>query len=118
MTLPDMFLPSPSDLLVNLNDCKDLVTTLLTELPTMFSQSNHTQSALGAALQAAYKMASPTGGGIFNNCGSLKIGKVTLSMDEYTVRSKLRVQLSRHSNLLLTCQIKPCECHCSERNIR
>ena len=57
----DMFLPSPSDLLVNLNACRNLVETLLTELPGMFAQSGATQSALGAALQAAYKMTSPTG---------------------------------------------------------
>ena len=30
----------------------------------MFETSHHTQSALGAALQAAYKMAAPTGGRI------------------------------------------------------
>ena len=56
-----MFLPSPSDLLVNLSDCKTLVLQLLAELPTMFRESHSTDSALGAALQAAYKMASPTG---------------------------------------------------------
>ncbi len=56
-----MFLPSPSDLLVNLHECRDLVTTLLSELPNMFAHSNHTQAALGAALQAAYKMTAPTG---------------------------------------------------------
>ena len=59
--IDDMFLPSPSDLLVNLNDCKKLVEGLLEELPTMFTESYQTQSALGAALQAAYKMAAPTG---------------------------------------------------------
>lgn len=58
---PDMFLPSPSDLLVNLSDCKPLVQQLLAELPSMFKESFSTDSALGAALQAAYKMASPTG---------------------------------------------------------
>ena len=56
-----MFLPSPSDLLVNLSDCKPLVEQLLSELPSMFKESYSTESALGAALQAAYKMASPTG---------------------------------------------------------
>lgn len=56
-----MFLPSPSDLLVNLNDCRDLVSNLLTELPSSFDQAHQTHSALGAALQAAYKMTAPTG---------------------------------------------------------
>ena len=57
-----MFLPSPSDLLVNLNECKNLVEQLLNELPNMFKDTYQTDSALGAALQAAFKLASPTGG--------------------------------------------------------
>jgi protein transport protein SEC24 len=56
-----MFLPSPSDLLVNLNEARGLVHQLLEELPGMFQNSNETQSAMGAALQAAFKMSSPTG---------------------------------------------------------
>ena len=67
LVFPDMFLPSPSDLLVNLSDCKGLVKQLLAELPTMFRESYSTDSALGAALQAAYKMASPTGKNIVQN---------------------------------------------------
>ncbi len=59
-----MFLPSPSDLLVNLSACKGLVEQLLAELPNMFENTCQTQSALGAALQAAYKMTAPTGGRI------------------------------------------------------
>merc|ERR1719361_1493666 len=60
--IDDMFLPSPSDLLVNLNEARSLVHQLLEELPSMFKDTNETQSAVGAALQAAYKMTSPTGG--------------------------------------------------------
>ena len=59
-----MFLPSPSDLLVNLQACRPLVEQLLETLSSMFESSHQTQSALGAALQAAYKMAAPTGGRI------------------------------------------------------
>merc|ERR1719336_2496426 len=62
--IDDMFLPSPSDLLVNLADCKALVEQLLEELPHMVSTGTSTESALGAALQAAFKIASPTGGRI------------------------------------------------------
>merc|ERR1712223_381685 len=58
----DMFLPSPSDLLVNLNEARSLVHQLLEELPNMFKDTNETFSAVGAAMQAAYKMVSPTGG--------------------------------------------------------
>lgn len=39
-----------------------LVRELLTSLPAMFSQSRETHSALGPALQAAFKLMSPTGG--------------------------------------------------------
>lgn len=56
-----MFLPSPSDLLVNREECHVLIEQLLMELPKMFQGSYHTDSALGAALQAAYKLAAPTG---------------------------------------------------------
>uniref|UniRef100_A0A674P9P3 SEC24 homolog B, COPII coat complex component n=1 Tax=Takifugu rubripes TaxID=31033 RepID=A0A674P9P3_TAKRU len=41
-----------------------LVKDLLTSLPAMFSQSTETCSALGPALQAAYKLMSSTGGRI------------------------------------------------------
>ena len=46
-----MFLPSPSDLLVNLNEARGLIHQLLEELPGMFKDTNETTSALGAALQ-------------------------------------------------------------------
>lgn len=39
-----------------------LVRVLLTSLPGMFSQTRETHSALGPALQAAYKLMSSTGG--------------------------------------------------------
>lgn len=39
-----------------------LVKDLLTSLPGLFSQSRETHSALGPALQAAFKLMSPTGG--------------------------------------------------------
>ena len=51
-----------SDLLVNLNEARSLVHQLLDELPNMFKDTNETFSAVGAAMQAAYKLASPTGG--------------------------------------------------------
>lgn len=57
-----MFLPSPSDLLVNLNESRSIVHQLLEELPFMFKDTNETHAAVGAALQAAYKLTSPTGG--------------------------------------------------------
>lgn len=60
--IDDIYLPCPNDLLVNLNESKKLVIDLLEKLPTKFTSSQETSSALGAALQAAYKLVSPTGG--------------------------------------------------------
>lgn len=42
--------------------CVQLVKDLLNSLPGMFTHTRETQSALGPALQAAYKLMSPTGG--------------------------------------------------------
>ena len=78
----DVFLPSPSDLLANLSNCRDQVVSMLTgelsvviiiirsthiikcrksikcntDLPELFNGSQETENCLGAALQAAYKM--------------------------------------------------------------
>ncbi|XP_042567263.1 protein transport protein Sec24A-like [Cyprinus carpio] len=60
--IDDVFVPTPDSLLVNLKECRELVQDLLTSLPQMFGQTMETQSALGPALQAAFKLLSPTGG--------------------------------------------------------
>ncbi|XP_034038085.1 protein transport protein Sec24B isoform X2 [Thalassophryne amazonica] len=60
--IDDIFIPSHDSLMVNLKESKELVKDLLTSLPTMFSQNRETHSALGPALQAAFKLMSPTGG--------------------------------------------------------
>nr|AOY33862.1 SEC24-like protein A COPII coat complex component [Castor fiber] len=60
--IEDVFIPMPENLLVNLNESKELVQDLLKTLPQMFTKSLETQSALGPALQAAFKLLSPTGG--------------------------------------------------------
>ncbi|XP_027865114.1 protein transport protein Sec24B isoform X1 [Xiphophorus couchianus] len=60
--IDDVFIPSHDSLMVNLKESKELVKELLTSLPAMFSQSRETHSALGPALQAAFKLMSPTGG--------------------------------------------------------
>ncbi|XP_063046534.1 protein transport protein Sec24A isoform X2 [Engraulis encrasicolus] len=62
--IDDVFIPTPDSLLVNLKDSKELVKDLLNGLPKMFNQTRETHSALGPALQAAYKLMSPTGGRI------------------------------------------------------
>ncbi|KAM7441154.1 Protein transport protein Sec24B [Porites harrisoni] len=60
--LEDVFLPSPDDLLVNLNESKELVLQLLDSLPTLFSKNPSVHSATGAAMQAALKLIGPIGG--------------------------------------------------------
>ncbi|XP_029482990.1 protein transport protein Sec24A isoform X1 [Oncorhynchus nerka] len=60
--IEDIFLPTPDSLLVNLNECKELVQDLLRSLPQMFGKTMETQCALGPALQAAFKLLSATGG--------------------------------------------------------
>ncbi|KAL3877465.1 hypothetical protein ACJMK2_035167 [Sinanodonta woodiana] len=60
----DVFIPCPDNLLVNLVESKELVIDLLNQLPTMFEGNMETSSALGATLQVAFKLMSPTGGRI------------------------------------------------------
>lgn len=52
----DVFLPKPTDLLVNLAEAKGALESLLGRINDMF-QDNHTVgSALGPALQAGFKL--------------------------------------------------------------
>ncbi|XP_069097270.1 protein transport protein Sec24B isoform X4 [Pleurodeles waltl] len=62
--IDDIFLPTPDSLLVNLHESKELIVDLLNALPNIFINTRETHSALGPALQAAYKLMSPTGGRI------------------------------------------------------
>lgn len=69
--LDDVFLPKPHDLLVNLTEGRAGIESLLSRLGEMFADNNVVGSALGAALQAAYKLVSPTGGKIMCLTASL-----------------------------------------------
>ncbi|KAI8076525.1 uncharacterized protein B0P05DRAFT_142240 [Gilbertella persicaria] len=62
--LDDIYLPSPSDLLVNLTESIQTIRTLLEKLPDMFKDSVNVNNALGTGLQAAFKLLSPVGGKI------------------------------------------------------
>lgn len=62
--LDDIFVPHPDDLLVNLHEQRDQIEELLTSLPDTHANTTHTQSALGPALTAAFKLLSPLGGRI------------------------------------------------------
>ncbi|QRW18921.1 transporter protein Sec23 [Rhizoctonia solani] len=54
--LEDVFLPKPTDLLVNLTEARAGIEALLGKLNDMFQDSHAIGSALGPALQAAYKL--------------------------------------------------------------
>ncbi|TSK87426.1 Protein transport protein Sec24B [Bagarius yarrelli] len=60
--IDDVFTPTPDNLLVNLKESQELVKDLLNSLPKMFTHTRETHSALGPALQAAFKLMTPTGG--------------------------------------------------------
>ncbi|XP_011496986.1 PREDICTED: protein transport protein Sec24A [Ceratosolen solmsi marchali] len=64
LDVDDIFLPCPENLIVNLKEREELLKDLLSQLPNMFKDNNDTNCALGAALQAALKLMSPTGGRI------------------------------------------------------
>lgn len=68
--IDDIFLPSPENILVNLSECYDMIVDLLKQLPGKFKDSLDSGSALGPALQAAFKLLQPTGGRItiFQTC--------------------------------------------------
>lgn len=62
LDVEDVFLPYPDNLLVNLKECKELIKDLLTQLPKRFEHAHDSNSALGAALQVAFKLMSACGG--------------------------------------------------------
>uniref|UniRef100_A0A2M4A281 Putative vesicle coat complex copii subunit sfb3 n=2 Tax=Anopheles triannulatus TaxID=58253 RepID=A0A2M4A281_9DIPT len=70
LDVEDVFLPYPDNLLVNLKECKELIKDLLKQLPKRFEHTHDTHSALGAALQVAFKMMSASGGRVtvFQTC--------------------------------------------------
>ncbi|XP_034933774.1 protein transport protein Sec24A [Chelonus insularis] len=70
LDVDDVFLPCPDNLIVNLKEREELVRDLLGQLPSKFSGTHDTCNALGAGLQAAYKVMTATGGRItvFQTC--------------------------------------------------
>ncbi|KAF9094767.1 COPII subunit [Mortierella sp. AD031] len=62
--LEEAFLPQPQDLLCNLSECRPALETLLNRMSDMFKDTQNVGSALGPALNSAYKLVSPIGGKI------------------------------------------------------
>lgn len=81
--LDDVFLPKPNDILVNLTESRAGFESLLTRLGDMFKDNTTSGSAMGAALQAAYKLVSPIGGKIITLTASLpSVGPGALKVRE------------------------------------
>ncbi|XP_051900525.1 protein transport protein Sec24B-like isoform X2 [Pristis pectinata] len=90
--IEDIFVPTPDSLLVNLHESKELVKDLLKVLPTMFTSTRETHSALGPALQAAFKLMSATGGRISvfqTQLPSIGVGQL-FSREDPTQRSTIK----------------------------
>ena len=62
--IEDVFLPSPNDLVVNLEDSKELVKTLLKNMPAMFAGATSSTSCLSEALKAGRMLIEHIGGRI------------------------------------------------------
>jgi hypothetical protein len=58
--LEDPFVPIADDLLVNLQESKEVVKNLLTKLPKMFTTTQNTENCLGAALKVAFQISVRT----------------------------------------------------------
>ena len=52
----DVFLPAPTDLLVNLTESRGVIEAFLEKLPDMFKETTNIKNALGSALQAAFNL--------------------------------------------------------------
>ncbi|TFY77941.1 hypothetical protein EWM64_g6073 [Hericium alpestre] len=62
--IDDVFLPKPTDLLVNLSEARASLESLLGRVNDMFQENHTLGSALGPALQAGFKLMAPIGGKI------------------------------------------------------
>jgi len=60
--LKELFVPAPHDLLVNLQDSREVVESFLENLPTMWAKNTIMHSCLGPALKAAYTVSKAIGG--------------------------------------------------------
>ncbi|KAG9093067.1 COPII subunit [Ceratobasidium sp. UAMH 11750] len=69
--LEDVFLPKPNDLLINLTEARAGIEALLGRLNDMFQDAHAIGSAMGPALQAAYKLTHTIGGKIIVLTASL-----------------------------------------------
>lgn len=97
--LDEPFLPTPTDLLVNLSECRANVENFLEKLQSMFQDTQNAASAMGSALRAGHKLISPVGGKITVLTASLpNVGYGKLEMRE----DKKMLGTSKEGSLLQT----------------
>jgi protein transport protein SEC24 len=60
--ISDVMIPVPEDILVNLQDSRNVVNALLDSLPSMFANSTNSNSCGGTALNAAKRVIEHMGG--------------------------------------------------------
>lgn len=88
--LEDPFIPSPTSLLVNLRESKELVKSFLQDFPRMFVNQRNLQSALGSALAITEKLLHQIGGRITVLMSSLpNVGPGALKVKESTGATKM-----------------------------
>ncbi|KAF7325716.1 Protein transporter SEC24 [Mycena kentingensis (nom. inval.)] len=81
--IDDVFLPKPTDLLVNLSEARPALESLLSRIGDMFQENNVIGSALGPALQAGSKLMAPIGGKLVALSASLpSVGEGSLKNRE------------------------------------
>jgi protein transport protein SEC24 len=79
----DVFLPKPTDILVNLKEARTALESLLGRVGEMFKDNHTVGSALGPAMQAGFKLMAPIGGKIVVLSASLpSIGEGALKNRE------------------------------------
>lgn len=83
--LEDIFLPTPHELMVNLQDNRTQIDNFLTNLPSMFNTTNDVESCSGSAIEAALLSVNRLGGRVSLFCSSLpSIGLYRLQNRETT----------------------------------
>jgi len=81
--IDEICLPMPDDLLVNLAERLDNLSTLLERLPAMFAATQATETALGPALKAAYQVIQHIGGKVsLFTCTRPTVGEAALKNRE------------------------------------
>jgi protein transport protein SEC24 len=81
--LEEPFLPTPSELLVTLSECRENIENFLGKLQGMFQSTQNGGSCMGSGLRAGHKLISPIGGKIVVLTASLpNMGDGKLEMRE------------------------------------